>query len=326
MLTAWHFTNGTKLRDGRPLEVGRVYRHKGVVIPCRSGLHASTRLIDALKYAPGSILSRVEMHGELIKHGKPGDKIVGRERKVSWHIDATRTLWLFACWVAEDALKAERKAGREPHPASWAAPRARRAWLDGKITDAQLGEAYSEANSAAHSAFGLAFSAAYSAAFSAAYSAAYIAPPERAAHNSASGAADRTARSAAYSLADRAARSAAAHCASHSATYSATDRAAYIAQAYSAAYSAAYRVMHKAARERQNRKLTTMILQAHAKEIAAKCNHFHANGHWNDDGAWWCNACARFYAYKPGLVRAKMDEDRDDLADRQAITNFPEWE
>jgi hypothetical protein len=56
------------------------------------------------------------------------------------------------------------------------------------------------------------------------------------------------------------------------------------------------------------------------------CNHYRGNGHWNDDGAWWCNACASFYAYKPGLVRAKMDDDRDDLADRQAITNFPEWE
>jgi hypothetical protein len=226
VVRAWHFTNGMKLRNGQPLEAGRVYHHNGAVVPCRSGLHASTRLIDALKYAPGSILSRVEMRGELIEHGEPVDKVVGRERKVSWHIDATRTLWLFACWAAEDALQAERKAGREPHPASWAAPRARRAWLDGKITDAQLGEAHNEANSAAYSTFSLAFSAAFSAACSA--------TPQSAAHSSANGAADR----AAYSLAD-----------------SAADRAARGDKAY------------RATRERQNRKLTAMILQAHAKEM-----------------------------------------------------------
>jgi hypothetical protein len=240
MLTAWHFTDGMKLRDGQPLEAGRVYRHNGAVIPCRSGLHASTRLIDALKYAPGSVLSRVEMHGELIKHGKPVDKIVGRERKVSWHIDATRTLWLFACWVAEDALQAERKAGREPRPASWDAPKARRAWLDGKITDAQLSEAYAAAYSAAFSEANIAKlgTAAYSAAYSAAGS-------------SADSSADCASEGAARSLACAAARSAK--------TFSRAHRA----EVYSAAYNEAYR----AARKRQNRKLTTMILQAHAKEM-----------------------------------------------------------
>jgi hypothetical protein len=117
--------------------------------------------------------------------------------------------------VAEDALKAERKAGREPHPASWAAPKARRAWLDGKITDAQLSEAYS---------------AAYSAAYSLARSATYSAT--------------------AYSAACGAAGSAKASVAAHS-----------------AAYNEAYRATYRATRERQNRKLTTMILQAHAKEM-----------------------------------------------------------
>ena len=208
-ILCWHFTDGMKLRDGQKLVAGRTYRHRGTVVPCKSGLHASVRLIDALRYAPGPHLSRVEMRGEVIEHGDPVDKIVGCERKVLWHMDATRVLLLFACWVVEDTLKAERKAGREPHPDSWAAPKARRAWLAGRITDAQLSAAKSAAESAAESA---ARSAAYSAARSAAYSAA---------------------RSAAYS-------------------------AAHLA-AYSAAYSAASK--------RQNRKLTSMILQARAKGI-----------------------------------------------------------
>lgn len=193
---AWHLTDGMKMRDGQPLKVGKVYRHAGEVVPCESGLHASVRLIDALSFAPGNQLSRVEMRGMVVEHGSPVDKIVGRERKVLWTLDATRTLWLFACWCAEDALKDERKAGREPHADSWAAPKARRDWLAGKITDEQL-------------------SAAYSAAYRAAY---------------------------------RAANSAA-------------NRAAY-SSAYRAAYSSAY----SAARSRQNRKLTQMVMRAHAKE------------------------------------------------------------
>jgi hypothetical protein len=215
----WHFCDGMKLRDGQPLVAGKVYRHDGQVVPCEQGLHASVRLIDALHFAPGSQLSRVEMRGEVVPHGSPVDKIVGRERKVLWTLDATRTLWLFACWVAEDALKAERKAGREPRPASWSAPKARREWLAGKITDAQL---------------------------SAAGSAAY-----RAAGSAADRTADRTAYRAAYSAAD-------------SAAYGDAYRAAYRA-AGSAAYRTAYSAADRAARERQNRKLTTMVIHAHAR-------------------------------------------------------------
>ena len=149
---AWHYTDGMKLRDGQPLKVGKVYRHRGAIVPCESGLHASVRLIDALSFAPGCQLSRVEMRGKVVENGSPVDKIIGRERKVLWTMDATRTLWLFACWVAEDALKAERKAGREPRAASWAAPKARRDWLAGKLTDEQLRAADRAADRAAYRA------------------------------------------------------------------------------------------------------------------------------------------------------------------------------
>jgi len=146
----WHFTDGLKLRDGTPLRVGKVYRVEPPIIPCERGLHGSVRAIDALKYAPASQtlwVSRCELRGEIVEHG--GDKHAASERKVLWAIDATRTLWLFAVWCAESALKQERKAGRDPHPDSWAAPKARRDWLAGKITDAQLRTANSAAYSAA---------------------------------------------------------------------------------------------------------------------------------------------------------------------------------
>ena len=43
-----------------------------------------------------------------------------------------------ACRFATVLLEAERAAGREPDPRSWAAIQAKRDWLAGRITDAQL--------------------------------------------------------------------------------------------------------------------------------------------------------------------------------------------
>lgn len=47
-----------------------------------------------------------------------------------------------ACKFAEDALKAERKAGREPHPDSWNAIKIKRQWMKGKATDEELSAAW----------------------------------------------------------------------------------------------------------------------------------------------------------------------------------------
>ena len=101
MTLGWHFTSGT-IRDGRPLpEVGEWLEHDGLIEMCASGLHASKRLIDALQYAPGEIVSRVELVGDL-QHGD--DKMVGRRRKVLWRADITDTLRLFAGRCALDVL------------------------------------------------------------------------------------------------------------------------------------------------------------------------------------------------------------------------------
>lgn len=49
-----------------------------------------------------------------------------------------RTLHLLACDFAEAALRAARRAGREPTSDSWDAARAKRGWVDGEVESARL--------------------------------------------------------------------------------------------------------------------------------------------------------------------------------------------
>ena len=56
-----------------------------------------------------------------------------------------RVLHLFACWCAEQALQAERDAGREPDPASWAVVEVKRRWVDGIASDDELAVARADA-------------------------------------------------------------------------------------------------------------------------------------------------------------------------------------
>jgi hypothetical protein len=104
---AWHFTCGT-LRDGRPIPpVGEWLVQGGPLVPCESGLHASERLLDALAFAPGGTLHRVTLRGEITPHGSPADKLVARERRIDWTLDAVdteRVLREFARWCARQVL------------------------------------------------------------------------------------------------------------------------------------------------------------------------------------------------------------------------------
>lgn len=105
---AWHFLHpGGKLRTGEPAPPdGEWLRVEGTLVPCARGLHASERVIDALKYAPtrdGAVLCRVELRGEVQAHGDPVDKLVARERKILWRLSAEETenvLREFARWAA----------------------------------------------------------------------------------------------------------------------------------------------------------------------------------------------------------------------------------
>jgi len=99
MKTYYHFT-GNELRDGRPLPpLGVWLKHDGDVVLCQQGLHASKDAFDALQYATGELLHRVNLRGDLI-HST--DKSVGRERRILATIDATDVLRRFARTVALD--------------------------------------------------------------------------------------------------------------------------------------------------------------------------------------------------------------------------------
>ena len=144
-ILAWHFTDGLKLRDGQPLEVGKTYTHKGKVKICESGYHASEHLLNALQYAPGAQVSRVECWGSVKTQS---DKLVAKNRKVLWTLDATMVLHEFACRVAEQALaKID-----NPDPRSLAAVEAKRKWMRGEITIAELAAAWDAAQDATWSA------------------------------------------------------------------------------------------------------------------------------------------------------------------------------
>ena len=101
-LLAYHFTSDT-LRDGSPIPRRGVWlKHKGPVVPCQRGLHASVHPFDALRYAPGARLHLVEVRGDIQKHEK--DKVVARERKILKSINAEKLLREFARWNASQVL------------------------------------------------------------------------------------------------------------------------------------------------------------------------------------------------------------------------------
>src|SRR3990167_2927526 len=157
----WHFLpDDRRLRWGsrEVVEAGRTYRVEGPLVLCAHGMHASTHALDALSYAPGPVVCRVELLGERLDYK---DKSCARARRVLWIADATTILHEFACTVATDALHLAEARGARVHPHSWAAIETKRRWLRGEATDAELHAAQSAAWSAARSA---AWSAAWGAA------------------------------------------------------------------------------------------------------------------------------------------------------------------
>ena len=96
-IRAYHFT-GDKLRNGDPIPpLGEPLVHKGDIVPCKSGLHASIHPLDALEFAPGLILHLVDLEGEIVQHD---DKLVGRKRTIIATVDVTELLREFARWCA----------------------------------------------------------------------------------------------------------------------------------------------------------------------------------------------------------------------------------
>lgn len=162
-MKAWHFTDGDRLRDGRPVPpVGEWLEHHDRVVPCESGLHASVRLIDALLYAPGAMLHRVDLGGEIVHHG---NKHVASRRRIRWSLDAGDVLRRFARREALDVAH------------MWNAPGVVLQYLrtgDETIRNAAYDAAYAAAY-AAYAAYAAAYAvhAAYAAVHAAANAAAY---------------------------------------------------------------------------------------------------------------------------------------------------------
>ena len=96
-ILAWYFSEESRrLRygDNRPIVLGKEHIVWGTPEPCKRGLHGSINLLDALEYAPGSIVWRVELSGR-IKKGD--DKIAAtRRRYIAGGIDVYGVLREFA--------------------------------------------------------------------------------------------------------------------------------------------------------------------------------------------------------------------------------------
>lgn len=96
-ILAWYFSEESKkLRygDGREIAIGVEHTVKGYPEPCKHGLHGSESILDALDYAPGSIVWRVELSGRI---KRSGDKIAATRRKyIAGGIDISDVLRAFA--------------------------------------------------------------------------------------------------------------------------------------------------------------------------------------------------------------------------------------
>ena len=207
VIQAYWFAAGTRLPhgDGRKIVLGKSHSIRGEIDICRRGLHASRHPFDALFYATGPFLYRVECSGKITEEG---DKLVCTRRKYVAKIDATELLRLFArrqalsvihLWTAPPVVREYLETGNpELRDAAWAAAR-----------DAARAAAWAAAWAAARAAArDAAWAAARAAARDAARDAAWAAARD-AARDAAGAAARDAARAAAWAAAGAAARDAA---------------------------------------------------------------------------------------------------------------------
>ena len=183
-MIAYHFTGDT-LRDGRPIPaIGEKLTHTGEIVWCKSGFYASHKPHQALQYAPGKWLHRVEC-GQIEREDK--DKFVCRERTILQTIDAEHLMRRFAAdqalsvahlWDVPDVVRyylasldaTKRSAARD---AAWAAVRAAAAAAMAAAADAAWAAVRAAAAASAGAAAAAARDAAWDAALGAARDAAW---------------------------------------------------------------------------------------------------------------------------------------------------------
>lgn len=174
MTVAYHFTLDT-LRDGSPVPaIGETLRHEGPLMFGTDGLRASECPWDALRYAPGPRLHRVELGGR-IKQG--GDRIVASQRTILASMDATSLLRAFArqcaldvivLWDAPHVVRLYLENGNEAHRDAAGQAAYIRGWVAGTAPE-------SAANAAARAAARATVKGAVVAAVAAAWNAAMAA-------------------------------------------------------------------------------------------------------------------------------------------------------
>jgi hypothetical protein len=95
-MKAYWFSNNEKrlgYGDNRVVRLGRTHKHKGPLELGESGLHASLKPLDALRYALGHHLWVVELSGEILTGS---DKLCASERTYLHHLNCEQLLREFA--------------------------------------------------------------------------------------------------------------------------------------------------------------------------------------------------------------------------------------
>jgi outer membrane protein assembly factor BamB len=119
----WWFSENSKrlgYKDNRKIKLGITHKVKGKPVLCKHGLHASKKIIDALEYARGDIIWKVELGGVVLKGD---DKMVATERTyIDGGVDISEVLKKFArmcaldvvhLWDAPDVVMEYLKTGNE---------------------------------------------------------------------------------------------------------------------------------------------------------------------------------------------------------------------
>tara|TARA_R100000951_G_scaffold81826_1_gene69534 strand:- start:806 stop:1519 length:714 start_codon:yes stop_codon:yes gene_type:complete len=207
--------NRLRYGDGREIVVGETHTVDATPKCCEVGLHASKRVIDALKYAPSPNLYIVELGGEIDEND---DKVSAQARRYIASIDTTAILRDFAKRQAliniklikpyakdYDVIMAFLEGDESKREAAWAAAEA--AWAAARAaewTAARSAARVAAAEAAARAAEGTAWPAAEAAA-RAAWTAWTAWPAAEAAARAAEGtAAGTAARTAAWAAAEAA--------------------------------------------------------------------------------------------------------------------------
>lgn len=105
-MKAWYFpqeSNRLRYCDNRQIIIGETHSVKTdrEIECCKWGLHGSKRIIDALGYAAGPIIYRVELSGEIDVNA---DQVAAEHREYIWGFDAADLLRDFARRCALDVI------------------------------------------------------------------------------------------------------------------------------------------------------------------------------------------------------------------------------